>query len=553
MLVNISVYSGHIAEGFREQPPLASALTERWYMAPGVRRIDIREKGVRGTLFIPPGPGPFPGLMDMWGIGGGLIERRSALLASHGYVSLALEYFSPGELKSAELEFKYFEAAFNIVKDHPQVIPDRVGIFGISLGATFTMYLAAESTIIKVAQMMHTAGKDHLLTRLHYPDTGHVIEPPYSPHFRATNFIIESTKAKGEFYLHTRRQLSTMSQTIPPILSVLPTRALVDEKFKVLVENLPAGSPVTVHSLHHSEDKDYWEAYAHYISDHKGTVSVAEDLSFGGTYTGIEPMGLLWSMRLVPGSQKGLRLRKMDVHSPMLVNISVYSGHIAEGFREQPPLASALTERWYMAPGVRRIDIREKGVRGTLFIPPGPGPFPGLMDMWGGSGGLMEYRSALLASHGYVSLALQYFSPGELKSAELEFKYFEAAFNIVKDHPQVIPDRVGIFGLSLGAIVTMYLAAESTIIKITQMMHAAGNDHLLTRVHYPDTGHLIEPPYSPHFRATKYLVDTTKAKVTLLWGGQTKPHSDAQEDSWRKILAFLQQHLYSTSSPKAKM
>ena len=61
----------------------------------------------------------------------------------------------------------------------------------------------------------------------------------------------------------------------------------------------------------------------------------------------------------------------MDVHSPMLVNISVYSGHIAEGFREQPPLASALTERWYMAPGVRRIDIREKGVRGTLFIPPG--------------------------------------------------------------------------------------------------------------------------------------------------------------------------------------
>eukprot|EP00064_Thunnus_orientalis_P025565 superscaffoldBa00013252_g25955 len=98
-----------------------------------------------------------------------------------------------------------------------------------------------------------------------------------------------------------------MSQTIPPILSVLPTRALVDEKFKVLVENLPAGSPVTLHALHHSEDKDYWEAYAHYISDHRGTVSVAEDLSFGGTYAGIEPMGLLWSMHPVPGSQKGRR------------------------------------------------------------------------------------------------------------------------------------------------------------------------------------------------------------------------------------------------------
>lgn len=61
----------------------------------------------------------------------------------------------------------------------------------------------------------------------------------------------------------------------------------------------------------------------------------------------------------------------MDVRSPMPVNISVYSGHIAEGFRETPPLASVLTERWYMAPGVQRVDINERGVRGTLFIPPG--------------------------------------------------------------------------------------------------------------------------------------------------------------------------------------
>ncbi|KAM7367352.1 hypothetical protein PAMP_015259 [Pampus punctatissimus] len=277
-----------------------------------------------------------------------------------------------------------------------------------------------------------------------------------------------------------------MSETVPPILSVLPTRALVDEKFRVLVENLPAGSPVTLHSLHHSEDKDYWEAYAHYISDHRGAVSVAEDLSFGGTYTGIEAMGLLWSMRPVPGSRKGLRLRKRDVCSPMLVNISVYSGHIAEGFRKQPPLASVLTERWYMAPGVRRVDVRENGIRGTLFIPPGPGPFPGLMDMWGGGGGLLEYRSALLASRGYASLALQYFSPGELQSAELQFKYFETAFNIVKDHPLVIRDKVGIFGLSLGSIVTMYLAAESTIIKPRCCVCISGNNF------YPRWKTLIE-------------------------------------------------------------
>ncbi|XP_031714817.1 peroxisomal succinyl-coenzyme A thioesterase-like [Anarrhichthys ocellatus] len=430
-----------------------------------------------------------------------------------------------------------------------------------------------------------------------------------------------------------------MSHTVPPVVSVVPSRALVDETFKVAVRNLPPGSPVTLHSLHLSEDEDFWEAFGHYISDHRGTVSLAEDFSFGGTYTGKEAMGLLWSMRPVPGSREGLRLRKMNVCSPLLVNISVYSGHVEEGFREQAPLASALTERWYMGPGVRRMEVREKGVRGTLFLPPGPGPFPGLLDMWGGGGGLLEYRSALLASHGYASLALEYFSADELKSAEIEFNYFETAFNIVSDHPQVIPDRVGIVGLSLGSVVTSYLAAESSVIKprccvcisgihiyprgatlkgfsrllfsnnhkvrvdennheiwrdrflpipddlsqkvdvgkincpmllvngrddqnvptvecaedMAKMMRAAGKEHLLTRIEYLDAGHLIEPPYSPHFRATKFIKDDTKEKVILLWGGQTKPHSDTQEDSWNKILAFLQQHLYSRQTLKAKM
>ena len=43
--------------------------------------------------------------------------------------------------------------------------------------------------------------------------------------------------------------------------------------------------------------------------------------------------------------------------------------------------------------------------------------------------------------------------------------------------------------------------------------------------------------------------------VIMLWGGHTKPHADAQEDSWEKILAFLQQHLYPSplSVPQAKL
>jgi len=55
----------------------------------------------------------------------------------------------------------------------------------------------------------------------------------------------------------------------------------------------------------------------------------------------------------------------------MVVQISVYSGHLSEGFSEEPPLATSVIERWHVAPGVKRINIREEEVRGTLFLPPG--------------------------------------------------------------------------------------------------------------------------------------------------------------------------------------
>ncbi|XP_019898471.1 acyl-coenzyme A thioesterase 1-like isoform X1 [Esox lucius] len=438
--------------------------------------------------------------------------------------------------------------------------------------------------------------------------------------------------------------LSSTMATISPLLSVKPTRGLVDEKIQIIVRNVPPRFPVTLHSLFHSEDKDYWEAFGHYTSDNRGTVTVSEHASVGGTYEGTEPMGLLWSMHPAPGSRTGLRLRKMNVLTPMVVHISVYSGHVTEGFSKQSPLATVDIERWYLAPGVRRIDIRDEEVKGTLFIPPGtkgPGPFPGVLDLWGGGGGLVEYRSALLASHGFVSMALEYISTEKNRASNLHIKYFEKAFRIVQEHPLVMKDSVALFGLSLGTSITLHMAAYSKAVSprccvcvsgshvqpinspfkdvsekfqenrhkirfdeeggviwkdimlpiptdpglkvdmgrikcpvilivgeddqnlaavesaedLTQMMRAAGNEHLLTTFRYPGAGHLIEPPYTPHVRASKFMVHQTGEKVTMLWGGYPKPHASAQEDSWEKILRFLQQHLYPSqdSVPKAKL
>ncbi|KAM7003214.1 LOW QUALITY PROTEIN: peroxisomal succinyl-coenzyme A thioesterase-like [Tautogolabrus adspersus] len=422
-------------------------------------------------------------------------------------------------------------------------------------------------------------------------------------------------------------------------LSVQPSRGLVDEKFTILVQNTPPGFQVTVHALHHSEDGHDWEAFAHYTANNTGTVNVSEDPSLGGTYSGVEQMGLLWSLRSVPGSKPWLRMRKMNVQTPMEFSISVYQGHQTEGFTDQVPLAGVVVERWYMAPGVRRIPITEEGLTATLFLPSGPGPFPALIDLWGGGGQLVEYRSSLLASHGIAALALDYLTPKiTIETGKtVENDYFEKAYEVLEQHPQVLGSRIAMLGLSFGTSMTLKMAVYSEVVKlrcavcvsgshvqpvdgsvkqtldyfnknagktrlneenhviwrdlllpiptdpefkvdvgrlkcplmlvvgeddqnwpapesakdIKEMMERAGNSHLLTVLSYPNTGHLIEPPYTPHVRATTFVTVDSRQKVVALWGGEMVAHSRAQEDAWRKMLVFLRENLYGGTNPGA--
>ncbi|XP_055049295.2 acyl-CoA thioesterase 19 [Misgurnus anguillicaudatus] len=418
-------------------------------------------------------------------------------------------------------------------------------------------------------------------------------------------------------------------------LSVHPSSCLVDSKIEIDVKHLPANSKVTLHGRLNSDDGVEWEAFGHYVSDSSGTVKVSRDKSEGGTFEGIEPMGLLWSMRPVPESKPGCRFQKSNVQTPVKVFISVYEGHIAKVYKYLTPLTSAPVERWYLASGVQRVEVTERGIKGTLFIPSGSGPFPAVLDLSGGQGGRAEHHSALLASHGYVSLALEYigFLNASGKLEHVDNAYFETAFAWLKKHPKVCPDKVAMMGMSFGVSVTLAMTAYSEIIQprcvvcingnhimplsgsladvyaalqqnvdkirydekmrliwrdlllpipedptkkiqiskincpvllivgeddqnwpssesaadIKKMMEKAGNSHLLTLLSYPGAGHLIEPPYSPHVRFSHFKLLEAKTKVMMVWGGETVSHSQAQEKSWQKTLAFLEEHLYDNS------
>lgn len=59
--------------------------------------------------------------------------------------------------------------------------------------------------------------------------------------------------------------------------------------------------------------------------------------------------------------------------------------------------------------------------------------------MFGGTGGLMEFRSGLLASRGFAALALAYFAYEDLPRTldQLDLEYFEEAAELLLRHPKV--------------------------------------------------------------------------------------------------------------------
>ncbi|KAH0620629.1 hypothetical protein JD844_021288, partial [Phrynosoma platyrhinos] len=130
-------------------------------------------------------PGPFPGLLDLYGSGGGLVEYRASLLASRGYVTLALAYLAFEDLPSFPdvIELDYFGEAVEFLKKQEQVqmvdaiveltvtlLPlsfqvqsTRIGVLGLSKGADLALALATFWPGIQAAVSISGSGVNSFL------------------------------------------------------------------------------------------------------------------------------------------------------------------------------------------------------------------------------------------------------------------------------------------------------------------------------------------------------------------------------------------------------
>ena len=124
---------------------MATAYTERLRMHPDVSKTPLDEEGLVGSLFTPDAEGTYPALLVLGGSDGGIDIPRAAMLASHGYVTLALDYFgnSPLPAELNEIPLEYFKTAIDWLQTQEGVDADKIGVVGTSRGGELALLLGA--------------------------------------------------------------------------------------------------------------------------------------------------------------------------------------------------------------------------------------------------------------------------------------------------------------------------------------------------------------------------------------------------------------------------
>lgn len=216
----------------------------------------------------------------------------------------------------------------------------------------------------------------------------------------------------------------------------------------IVVDGLEAGGLVDLVACrgHYSaESKVHYVSRARFRADAKGALDLSATApEAGGSYEGADAFGVFWSMK-----EEACPLASPPAAYD-LVRIEVTKADGSRRTLEQPMpdvRADVTTEE---------LTLEADGVIGRLYKPAGAGPWPGVV-VWGGSDGMLpEAQAKLFASHGYATLAIQYFDyvadPAQFPNLILDvpLEYFGRAIDWLREKPFVAGDKVAIVGASRG-------------------------------------------------------------------------------------------------------
>lgn len=328
-----------------------------------------------------------------------------------------------------------------------------------------------------------------------------------------------------------------------------------------------------------------------YKSNDEGIIDLSKNKPISGFYSGIDQMGLFWSMKLWDKLE--------DIPDFVKESKSPYQSFFV--IKENSKIITEAVFKYYQYKNLEeKIKIDDSKLIGEICIPKkNSKKFPALIILHG-SGGYKYTRpeyAAALAYHGYASVLLGYFGvdplPKDLKYIPLE--YFERCIKYLEKCEYIDKNKIGVIGFSRGGELALLLASKFPQLKIaisysgsgkiypgswtykgkpvTQLtgtvieaekingpvllidgqddqVHPASefqsiayerlkrNNHPFIYKHlsYPNAGHSIYLPYLP---TTVLEGKHPLAGVVLKYGGTPEGVEKANVNSWREVLDML--------------
>lgn len=301
------------------------------------------------------------------------------------------------------------------------------------------------------------------------------------------------------------------ASTHHPKVSVVPANVLLDEPVSIAVSGLSPGTRVTVVARARDVNGASWSSRAVFQVPHSGTISLKHDASQGGSYHGIEGMGLFEYMTPAAGATRST------------IFVAPAAGYDVELQVRHDGRVLAATHTKREIDGTNPVTVVQErlatsGIFGIFFKPERTQHRRPAVLLFGGSeGGLApQLEAKTLAAHGYPTLALAYFKepglPQEL--ARIPLEYFAKALRLLASQSDVDPRHILVRGVSRGSEAALLLGAY-----YPNLVHGviAGVPSSMVNPGFPDTA---QPAWTFHGRPIP--------RVSLSEYGSPAPQADPQ-------------------------
>ena len=235
-----------------------------------------------------------------------------------------------------------------------------------------------------------------------------------------------------------------------PSLSATPAATLWDQPVSIVVKGAKPHALVLLHA----------SAVDMFGAQYGSSTTARADGSGRVDLRGNAAMRLIWTLQPKSGP-------------PYYYVPRGWTAHVTISARVRGNALRAVLDRQGKATGIRgrRLTVAHDGLDGDLFTPPASERRRAGVLVFGGSeGGLYTVQEgALLASHGYTTIALAYFhAPGLPKDLhDIPLEYFARALHILARQPGVDPKRLAVYGISYGG-----QAAQLLGIHYPRLVHA---------------------------------------------------------------------------------